>query len=91
MNPAALLLIWRWDNGATSVQDFTYEGDLSGMCKEIAAHMEIVDSGVSFWRNVAGDLLGENLRLQEDLRQARILEDFVLDRISKGPLAEAVR
>jgi hypothetical protein len=86
-----MLLIWRWKNGATSLQEFTFEGDLSGMCKEMAAAMEIVDGGVSFWRNVAGDLLGENLRLQEDLRQARILEDFVLDRINQGPLAEAVR
>jgi hypothetical protein len=88
--PAALMLVWRWKNGTTSIQDFTYEGDLSGICKEISASMEVVDGGVSFWRNVAGDLLGENLRLQEDLRQARLLEDFVLDQI-RGPLAEALK
>ena len=103
-SPAALTILWRFDNGTIDVQDFALDGTMSVLAKEIATHMEVVDSGVAFWRNVAGDhvktilqnreriaMLGDMIEgLRERIAEQDRLQDFVLERLSV-PLSEAMK
>ncbi len=95
-DPAALILAWKFASGVTSVQDFTYEGDLSAMVREIAAAIDVVDGGAALWRGVAADHQREVWRLEQVVRDrdARIeeldrLNQYALERLT--PMKEAAR
>lgn len=83
---AALLLIWRWPNGTSAMHEFVADGEMSQLCEEVAAHMEIVDGGVSFWRNLASDLGVENARLKRQLREAEDTLNYCLERAHVGAM-----
>ena len=48
---AALVLAWKFDNGASQIHEFCAEpGEMSVLVREVAACMEIVDGGAALWR-----------------------------------------
>ena len=92
----ALLLVWKFDSGATMCQDFTYDGDLSALCKEVATHIDIVDNSAAMWRGVAGDFQREVWRLEQQVRdkdqeieEQKALNRFALEKMR--PLREAAK
>lgn len=95
--PAALLLVWRHPTGVTDIQEFTHDGDLTTVCREIAAGMELADGGAAFWRGVAGDFQREVFTLQQHVRdlnkridEQNKLNEFVQDKL-KWPFVEVPR
>lgn len=91
------MLVWRWPNGATSVQDFVQDGETAALVEEVAAAIAIQDNGEALWRGVAGDMQRENFalrekvtRLEQRIKELDELNDYVLERVAR-PLAEAVR
>lgn len=64
---AALLLVWRFDSGASSIVDFAADGEIGTLVREVAAAIDIVDNGASLWRGIAGDF--ERMYLEERSRR----------------------
>ena len=88
MKPVLVLSWWYPDTKRAEIQRFVQEGDLTSLAQEVAAALSIIDRGDAFYRGIIGDLQGEVLLLEQDLRDARLPEDFVLSQIKSGPLAE---
>jgi hypothetical protein len=91
VNPVLVLSWWYPNLKRAEIQRFVMDGDMTSLAKEVAAALSIIDRGDAFYRGIIGDLQGEILLLQQDLRDARLLEDFVLSQIRNGPLAEVAR
>jgi hypothetical protein len=78
---AALVLAWKFDNGASQIHEFCAEpGEMSVLVREVAACMEIVDGGAALWRGVAGDLQAQVLQLKAELREANDSLSFWLEK-----------
>jgi len=69
---AQLLLVWRFNEPGhpvrTLLHDFTAEGQMSTLVREVAACIEMVDPNArALYEGVIGDLEGEILRLRNEL------------------------
>lgn len=91
MKPVLVLSWWYPNLNRAEINRFCMEGDMTSLAKEVAAALSIIDGGKAFYEGIIADLQGEILLLQQDLRDARLLEDFVLEQIRNGPLAELAR
>lgn len=82
MNASLVLSWWFPDQRRATVHDFATGGEMSVLCREIAAHMEIVDGGKAFYEGIIGDLEREVLALRMEKREVeRQLEFWIGEKV----------